>query len=125
MHTLQGNLYSLWHKIFRNNIETVDLFDLSINITYNNNVNGTSKVTRERAISANNPILIVSYLIKLDPRVSRQDQVISQIINTINDTLLVSDSNIYSNVTSNLGDTNSIAFVIPNYQISGKQVSRI
>lgn len=102
--SIQSQLLARWKRLLYSNIQSIDLYDLSLNVTY----------TGADTILNNETVLVVSYLIKLDPRVSHISQIIYKILGIINSTLASPDSSIYNDVLL----TNVSAFVIPNPSIS-------
>lgn len=105
---IQRQVLSRWKRLLYSNIESVDLYDLSLNLTY----------TSADTILANETVLVVSYLIKLDPRIAYVSQIIYKILNIINSTLASPNSTVYNEVSLDGGLSN--AFVLPNSPISCK-----
>lgn len=104
--SLQSQLLSRWRRLLYSNVQSIDLYDLSLNLTY----------TGVDSILANETILVVSYFMKLDPRISFVSQVIFKLLNIINSTLANPNSTIYSDILL----TNSSGFLITNPLISCK-----
>lgn len=102
--SMQQQLLSRWRRLLYSNVQTVDLYDLSLNLTY----------TGVDSILNNETVLVVSYLMKLDPRIAFVSQVIFKILNIINSTLVNSNSNIYDEIML----ANSSAILIANPMIS-------
>jgi hypothetical protein len=67
--------------------------------------------------------IIVSYLIKLDPRISKNTPIIIKLADFINSTLHLNESLIYSNLTSNYSKI--ISFALPFAQISGNLLDHL
>ena len=102
--SMQQQLLSRWRRLLYSNVQSVDLYDLSLNLTY----------TGVDSILNNETVLVVSYLMKLDPRIAFVSQVIFKILNIINSTLVNSNSNIYDDIVL----ANSSAILIANPMIS-------
>jgi hypothetical protein len=111
--SLQNLLYAKWHKILLSNVRSVELYDLAINLTF---VNSTSTGSNSviSAVDVNSTTLIVTYLLKLDPRISQVSQIIYKLLRLVNVTL--SNPNVYENIQLQ----NVSAILLADNQIAGK-----
>ena len=106
---IQTQVLSRWKRLLYSNIQSVDLYDLSLNLTY----------TSADTILVNETVLVVSYLIKLDPRIAYVSQIIYKILSIINATLSNPNSTIYNDVNLN----GSFGYVLLNSPISCKFIT--
>ena len=98
---LETRLFELWKEKLKSYIEEIELYDISLNITEFNmtyNFFNINNYIHEN----NSSVLIVTYLIKLDPRIQQNTEIIYKIINIINETLKDNYLNIYHNLTTNI-----------------------
>ncbi len=104
----------MWKNILFSNIEASELYDISLNIS------DTNIDYNKSNINDNATILVVTYLIKLDPRIQQNTQVIYKLINMINNTLHDKNINIYQNLTKSIGNglQKVTSFVLPTSQLS-------
>lgn len=63
-----------------------------------------------------NGSISVSYVIKLDPRISKNTEIIFKLVDFINSTLYLNDLSIYSNISNNYSSI--ISYGLPMAQIS-------
>jgi hypothetical protein len=114
---IERELYLKWKKHLLSNLQDVELYDLSLNISGTNN----KSLNQEEE-----SILTVTYLIKLDPRIHENAPIIYKLISTINSTLKNPHKNVYSDLASMLPHDTSklpIAIVLPTSQISRNSFS--
>ena len=104
---LQKALYTSWRKYLLSNIQDVELYDISINLNTTDTLNNLTF----NLASNKNAILIVTYLIKLDPRITQNSQIIYKIINIINSTLFNPNLSFYKNLSASL--SNSSKTIVP------------
>jgi hypothetical protein len=121
---LETRLYESWKQKLLLYIQEIELYDISLNMTdLNNNYNYFNKNKNIHVHDNNNSILIVTYLIKLDPRIQQNTEIIYKIINIINETLIDNDSKIYDSLSKNIKSLNPLQVVNLNiFQLSCKTV---
>ncbi len=105
--TIQRKLLAIWRKILLSNICNVELVDLELN----NPNNKTNDIN-------NQATLIISYMLKFDPRIQNNMPIIMQLASIVNITLQYPNSIIYSNLTNEYNS--SIAFILPDFKIACK-----
>lgn len=109
---IERELYLKWKKHLLSNLQDIELYDLSLNITTSNNYSLNHE---------DESILTITYLIKLDPRIHENTPIIYKLISTINSTLNNPYKNVYSDLASMLPHDTSklpVAIVLPTTQIS-------
>ncbi len=95
---LETRLFELWKEKLKFHIEEIELYDISLNITEFNMTHYFNNYIHDN----NSSVLIVTYLIKLDPRIQQNTEIIYKIINIINETLKDNDLNIYHSLSKNI-----------------------
>lgn len=104
--SLQKQLFAKWRQIVFSNVQSVELYDLSINLTFADN--------NSSVVLSNETTLIITYLMKLDPRISQVSQIIYKLLNVVNSTILNSKSDIYEDIYL----FNSKGILLSNGQVS-------
>jgi hypothetical protein len=113
---IERELYLMWKKHLLSNLQDIELYDLSLNITSANNYSMNKE---------DESILTVTYLIKLDPRIHENTPIIYKLISTINSTLNNPHKNVYLDLASMLPHDTSklpVAIVLPTTQISRNSI---
>jgi len=101
--SIESQLTRLWRSILKSNIENAKLVNYDLNyVTINKTIDPA--------------VLILSYTLKLDKRISNDNATVTKILEIINSTILTPNSLIYKNLTT--GFTASVSFILPDFEIS-------
>ena len=98
---INTNLYALWFKILFSNIQSSKLYNTTETIFDDENIK------------------VLDYLLKLDPRINQNSQILMRLINLINTTLLTKPD-FYEPAIVNLTNSDSVTIVLPTTQVSCK-----
>lgn len=100
---IKDNLYAVWFKILFSNVQSSKLYNTT------------------ESVFDGETIKVLDYLLKLDPRINQNSQILMRVINLVNNTLLTKPE-FYDPVTDNLTDIDTVAIVLPTTQVSCKNL---
>ena len=95
--SLQNNLFIKWKRYLSNNIRDVELSDISITYNQTSGENTITNLTNE-TIFDKGSVLVINYLLRLDPRLSQNSQTIDRVIHAVNEKLFDKNNNIYQDI---------------------------
>ena len=95
--TFERCLLTFWKKYLFTNVHAIELSDISIMFNQNTTVDLNKSNKTPEQIENENPILVINYLIKLDPRISQNGKMIYKLIDIINATIFNTEINFYKN----------------------------